>query len=293
MTTPVVPRTFGVLLLALAGALVANSVLGPLGLDVVDYPITGTVRNQLLGLELVTLALVVPWCAIAGLRALRQRPDAAVLAFAPAAYTLYMFVQYVLGPEYDDYRPIIFLHVAIVTLSAGLTLWSWSAMRESELPERSRRAEQVFSAVMLGLAAFVVLRYVGAIAGAFDTKPIPAEFDAARTFYWSIFLLDLGVVVPATVVGAVALRHGLRLGHRALLATTGWFSLVPPSVAAMAAVMLVNDDPHASVGTVALLSVASVVFAGLAWSAYRPLLAPHRAELTLEAGSRDGVRSGS
>ena len=54
MTGPVVPRAFGVLLLVLTGALVANSAVGPLGLDVVDYPISGTVWNQLVGLELVT-----------------------------------------------------------------------------------------------------------------------------------------------------------------------------------------------------------------------------------------------
>jgi hypothetical protein len=29
-----------------------------------------------------------------------------------------------------------------------------------------------------------------------------------RPFYWSIYLLDLGVVVPFTIVGAVALLRG-------------------------------------------------------------------------------------
>jgi hypothetical protein len=291
VTGPVVPRPFGVLLLVLAGALLANSAVGPLALDVVDYPITGTVWNQLVGLEVVTVVLVVPWCVIAGLRALRQHPDAVVLAFAPASYTLYMFVQYVLGPEYGDYRPVVLLQVGIVTLSAGLTLWSWSLMREAALPELSPRARRGYSAVMAGLAAFVVLRYVGAIAGAFDTTAIPAEFDDARTFYWSIFLLDLGVVVPATVVGAVALRRGHLLGDRALLATAGWFSLVPPSVAAMAVTMLVNDDPNASAGTVALLSVASAAFALLTWVVYRPLLGTRLTELALEERRRDGVPS--
>jgi hypothetical protein len=291
MTGPTVPRAFGVLLLLLGGALVANSAVGPLGLDVVDYPISGTVWNQLVGLELVTLALVVPWCVIAGLRALRHRPGAAVLAFAPASYTLYMFVQYVLGPEYGDYRVVVLWQLAIVTLSAGLTLWSWSLMRDTALPEHSHRARRLFSAALFGLAGFVVLRYVGAIAGAFEGTPIPAEFEDARTFYWSIFMLDLGVVVPATVVAAVALRQGHGLGNRALLAVAGWFSLVPPSVAAMAAVMLVKDDPHGSTATVVLLSVASVLFAGFAWAAYRPVLEASRAGSTVETTRREGIAS--
>jgi hypothetical protein len=267
------PRSFGVLVLALAAALVANSAIGPLGAELVDYPLSGTLRNQLIGLEVVTVTLVVPWCAVAGLRGLKGKPDAAVLAFGPSAYTVYMFVQYVLGPQYGEYRAVVLFHLAVVTLSGGLTLWAWALSREVAFPVRSSRTERGYAAVLLGLALFVVLRYASAIAGSFTTTEIPEEFAAAPTFYWSIFLLDLGVVVPGTVVGAITLLRGRDLGRRALFAATGWFALVPPSVAAMAATMLVNDDPNASAATVALLIVSSVVFAAFAVVVYRPLLA--------------------
>jgi len=254
------PRAFGLLLLVLAAVLLVNSAIGPLGTGLVDYPITETLRNQLIGLEVVTVALVVPWCVLAGIRALRDDPGSALLAFGPAAYTLYMFVQYVLGPEYAEYRAITLFHVGVVTLSGGLTLWAWALSRTESLPVRSPRTERVYGAVLLGLALFVVSRYAAAVAGSFDSTEIPAEFAAARTFYWSIYLLDLGVVVPGVVVGAVALLRGRQLGRRALYAVTGWFALVPPSVAAMAATMLVNDDPNASGSSVVALTIASVVF---------------------------------
>jgi hypothetical protein len=266
------PRSFGLLLLLLAAALVVNSAIGPLGRDVVDYPITESLRNQLIGLEVATIALVVPWCVFAGFRALRGEPGSALLAFGPAAYTLYMFVQYVLGPEYSDYRAITLFHLGLVTLSGGLTLWAWALARDTKLPARSPRVERVYGAVMLGLAVFVVLRYLGGIVGSFRATEIPDEFAAARTFYWSIYLLDLGIVVPCTVVGAVALLRGRQLGRRALYAVTGWFALVPPSVAAMAAVMLVKDDPNASMATVVMLTAASAAFGTFAVIVYRPLL---------------------
>lgn len=269
------PPTFGVLLLVLAAALLVNSLVGPLVLDVVDYPVTETLRNQLIGLEVVTVVLVVPWCAYAGIRALRGEPGSALLAFGPAAYTVYMFVQYVLGPEYDEYRTVTLFHLGLVTLSGGLTLWAWALSRTSTLPVRSHQAERAYGLAALGLALFVVLRYSGALAGSFRSTAIPQEYVTARTFYWSIYLLDLGVVVPATVVGAVALLRGRELGRRALYAVTGWFALVPPSVAAMAAVMLVQDDPNASAATVVTLTVASVVFGAFAVHVYRPLLARH------------------
>jgi hypothetical protein len=207
---------------------------------------------------------------LAGIRALRDIPGSALLAFGPAAYTLYMFVQYVLGPEYGEYRAITLFHVGLVTLSAGLTLWAWALSRTETLPVRSPRTERLYGAVLLGLALFVVSRYAAAVAGSFVPTEIPAEFAAARTFYWSIYLLDLGVVVPGAVVGAVALLRGRQLGRRALYAVTGWFALVPPSVAAMAATMLVNDDPNASGSSVVALTIASVVFGMFAVVVHRP-----------------------
>lgn len=265
----VAPPSFGVLLLLLATALLVNTGVGPLGLTLVEYPLSETLRNQLIGLELVTLTLVVPWCVVAGLRALRHRPDAALVAFGPTAYTCYMFVQYVLGPEYLEYRAVTLFHVGLVGLSGALTLWAWSLSRHVSLRVRSRKSEKLYAAVMLGLAGFVVLRYAGAIAGAISNADIPQEFADAPTFYWSIYLLDLGVVVPATAAGALALLRGSDIGRRALYAVTGWFALVPPSVAAMAATMLINDDPNSSAATVIVLSIAAVLFGLLAAAVYR------------------------
>jgi hypothetical protein len=266
------PRSFGVLLLVLAGALLVNAALGPLGADLVSYPIAPTLRNQMVGLEVVTVALVAPWCAYAGVRALRDDRGSALLAFGPAAYTLYMFVQYVLGPEYAQYRAVTLLHLGLVTLSGGLTLWAWSLSRTATLPVLPPRARRVYAFAMLGLAMFVILRYAGALVGAFSSAEIPAEFAAARTYFWSIYLLDLGLVVPGTIVGAVALLRDRRLGSRALYAVAGWYALVPLSVTAMAATMLARHDPYASAATVVGLAVASVVFTAFAVTVYRPLL---------------------
>ena len=70
------PRAYGVLLLVLAGVLLLNSILGPLVLNIMSYPITDSMENQLIGLELITALLVAPWATLAGLAALRGRPAA-------------------------------------------------------------------------------------------------------------------------------------------------------------------------------------------------------------------------
>jgi hypothetical protein len=224
------PRAYPSVLLALAGVLLINSILGPLALGVVSYPITDTVESQLIGLELVTVFLVVPWASIAGVAALRGHPAAPLLGFAPSAYAAYMFVQYVLGPEYSHYTLTALAQVAICALAGGSMLWSWSLARRVPLLPMRREWANRNAVLLLALAAFVLLRYSSAVTGAFSGSAIEREFAQERTFYWSIFLLDLGVVVPCTVAAALSLRRGTAVGHRALYAVVGWFALVPPSL---------------------------------------------------------------
>lgn len=268
------PGAYGVLLLVLAGSLLANSVLGPLVLGVVRYPVSDTLANQLLGLELVTLVVVVPWAALAGVAGLMGARSAPLFGFAPSAYAAYMLVQYILGPEYDHYSVVVLGQLLTFVLAAGLMVWSWALSAYVPVPRRDSRDQRRAGLVMFALATFVALRYAGAVGGSFAGAGIGAEFAEERTFYWSIFLLDLGIVVPCTVAAGCALVSGAAGGWRAHYAVIGWFALVPPSVTAMAVVMLLRDDPHASVPTTLLLGAASVVFGSFAWHTFRTLLRP-------------------
>lgn len=265
-------RRFSVILVVLAVLVLLNSALGPLALDLIDYPISESVANQLVGLELVSVLLVVPVCLTAGVLAWHGHPGGPPLAFGPAAYVAYMFAQYVLGPEYDAYTGAVVLHLALFALGLGLAVWAWalSVGTVPPVPESRRRA---CALVLFLLAAFVLSRYAGGLLGAATQTPIPEEFAAERTFYWSIVLLDLGIVLPATVAAGVTVLRGSPLGAPALYAVVGWYALVPPSVAAMGAVMLARDDPYASGPQVVLLSVVAVLFAAFAVVVFRPLLA--------------------
>jgi hypothetical protein len=263
---------FGWSLVLLAGLLMLNGLLGPLLIGVVDYPISESMTNQLLGLEAVTLVLVVPWTCIAGALAIRHDPRAVLLALGPTSYTAYMFVQYVVGPEYRSYSWPVLFHVVIFALAGGLALTAWSRAQHESVPPITMGQRRRIAVVLLALAGFVLLRYLPAFLGAASREPITAEFREARTFFWSIVLLDLGVVVPVTVAAAVSLLRGSNAGQRALYGVVAWFALVPPSVTAMAAVMLAREDPHASLPTFLLLSVATVVFWVVAGSVLGPLL---------------------
>jgi hypothetical protein len=262
------------------GPFLANAVLGPIGTETIRYPISGTLLNQTIGLEVVTVALVVPLALAAGLLALRGHRMAPFLAFGAAAYAAYMFVQYVLGPEYTQYTPTVLFHTFIFALAAALTGWAWVLAQRQPLPQLTDRGRRVRGGLVLLLGAFIVSRYLSVLAGG----TMPPEFAQARTFFWSIFLLDLGMVVPATLVVGVGLLRAARLAHSGLYALLGWYALVPPSVAAMSTAMVTNNDPHASTSQAATLSVVAMAVLGLAAWMYRPLLRDHRSSTSHSAG---------
>jgi hypothetical protein len=267
----------GIASIAFGAGLIANSLLGPLVADAIDYPWSESMRNQAIGLEAISLFLVAPLCIVAGALAIRGHRAAPLLAIGPAAYTAYMFPQYVVGPEYTRYAGILPLHVSLFILGTGVAVASWNATDPERLPSMSRRSERRYAALLFVLAAFILSRYLPALGAAIAGDPIAAEFGQDVSMYWSIFLLDLGLVVPATVAAAIGLLRGTSWARKALYAVFGWFALVPPSVAAMGIVMVIKDDPNASVGQAIVLSVAAVAFATLAIRLYRPLF--RRAEV--------------
>ena len=267
------------MLVVLAGALVANTLLGPMVGHVLAYPVSGTLLNQLLGLEIVTVLVVAPMALWAAALLRAGHPAAPFLGFGAAAYTGYMFLQYVLGPSYTSYQPAVFWHLAIFSLGCATAAWCWLVAGREPLPVPGARRRRWYGVLLLGLAAFVVSRYLPALTGTVSAAPLPQEYAQAPTFYWSIVLLDLGVVVPATVATAVALLRGARSATAAVYAVVTWYALVPVSVAAMGIAMLANGDPNASTGQTAMLSTVAVLFAGLAGWVYRPLFRRHGTDL--------------
>jgi hypothetical protein len=264
-------RWLGYGLIAMGAGLAANSLLGPLLADVIEYPLSETLLHQTMGLEAVSLVLVAPWAIVAGVLALRGHHAAPILALGPAAYVAYMFVQYIVGPEYLVYPGVLGLHMTLFVVSGALVLLAWSVADAKTLPRFGTRTDRRYAWVLFALGAFVASRYVpGLIEGA-GGEPIPPDALEQPTMFWSIFWMDLAIVVPITIATGVALLRGTSWAHKALYAIIGWFALVPPSVAAMSIVMLVNDDPNASVADTLVLSMVTLVFAAIAVPLYARL----------------------
>jgi hypothetical protein len=277
-TSAAAQRWLAYALFALAGGLAVNSVLGPLVLDVIRYPFSESLLNETIGLEAFSLAVVAPVSVLAGALVLRGHRAGAILAFAPAAYAAYMFVQYIVGPEYAYYPRVLLFHLPLFVLSAAISVAAWAAINSSRLPVSSRRTDRGRGLLLFALAAFGISRYIPMFFDALSEQPLTGEFAEDVSMFWSIVLLDLGIVFPATIAAGLALWTGARWGRKALFAFIGWWALVPPSVAAMSIAMYLNQDPYASGGQTIMFVVVAALFVTVAVWLFRPLFGNKQGE---------------
>jgi hypothetical protein len=262
-------------LFAVAAGLAIVSLLGPFLSDVIEYHVSETLLNQTIGLDAISLLAVAPLSVVAGVLVLRAHIAGPALALGIGAYTAYMFVQYIVGPEYlarSGNNALLFpLYVLLFTLGWAVGIRAWKELDRLPLP-RSRRRERVVGKVVLPLLAFVAFfRYVPALADAMSAAPEDPGYRAGPTFFWAIAMMDLGVFLPLTAATCFGLVRGKAWAQRALYAVVGWFGLVGPAVAAMAITMYLRDDPNASGGNAVFMTVLGLAFALFAVVLYRPL----------------------
>jgi hypothetical protein len=266
----------GLGLLALAAGLAVNSLLGPLAAEAFELPITETLRNQMIGLDAVSLLLVAPLAAAAGLLALRGRVLGQALALGIGAYAAYMSVQYALGPEFGDLpgdsQRLFPLYLVLFVLGWIAALEAWNGIDADPLPSSRRRDLAVGRFVLPVLALLAFFRYLPALADAMSASPRDEGYLAGPTFFWAIALMDLGIFLPATVAACYGLVRGTAWAQKALYLVAGWFGLVGPAVAGMAIAMYVNDDPVVSGANVVLMTVLGALFVALALVVYLPLV---------------------
>jgi len=257
-------------LAALAAGLAANSLLGPLVAGVITYPLSETVLNMTLGLEAVSLLVVAPLSALAALFVLRGNQTGLIVAIPPAAYTAYMFVQYIIGPEYVEYPPVILFHVGMFILSGIILMYSWTNYQVENIPPIPPQRKRIYSAVLLLLVLFVSFSYLFSVPRMLTGGTIPAEYIDDPSVYWTVFLLDLGIVVPITVAVSMGLLQGAGWARKAIYGLVGWYALATTAVFALFVSLLVHDDPNVTVGIVIVLSIAtSLIIAFTVW-VYRP-----------------------
>lgn len=260
-------KPLGRTLLVLGPLLAANSLLGPLALEVIRYRFSDSLLAQGMGLDAVSLVVVAPLAVAAGVLTLRRRPIGPVLGLGIGAYVAYMSVQYVVGPEYlelpGNNERFVLLHLGLLVLGLVTTAGAWTVARRTPLPPASERGARRWAGVLLGLGVLLLLRYLPALARLAAGDPSLPEYRENPTSFLLIATLDLGVFLPLAVAAGLALWRNHAWARTGLHLVTGWFALVGLAVAAMAAAMWLGGDPAMTRPRMAAFAGAALVLVGL------------------------------
>lgn len=274
-------------LAVVAVGLAAIALLGPLVSEIVDHRVTGTLRNQTLGLDAVSLLVVAPLALLAAVLVVRGHVLGRALALGIGAYASYMIAQYVLGPDYTglpgNNERLFPLYLVVFAAGWMLAVAAWSTIDAGRLPRSQRRDLLVGRLLLPALGFLAFVRYLPAVADAMSSTPEGAGYLAGPSFFWVIALLDLGLFLPLTVATCVGLVRNVPWAQKLLYAVAGWFGLVGAAVAAMAIALYVNDDPTATAGGTVFMTALGLAFAALAVYVYLPLLERGPSERTVEA----------
>jgi hypothetical protein len=257
-------RTERIVLAALCALLglgmATASLLGPVGLDRMVYRTSPTTLNQLTGSDLAALLVAAPLAVLAAVLVARSHPAGPLLATGLGVFAVYTYAQVIVGQEYlrregnvERFFPLL---LAVFVLGEALVLLGRRQARD--VPAPSRRVERLTGWVLVAVATFLVLAlHLPTMLLAWSDPAAMTEYSSAPTPFWLVKLMDLGIVVPVAVLTGVGLLRGADWARRVTSPFLTGYAVLGTSVLSMALVMLVNDDPDASVGL-------AVGFAGFA-----------------------------
>ena len=245
--------TIASLLLALGMA--TATVLGPLLRGDITFHVSDSARLQLLGTELVSLALAAPVALVAAILWWRNHRVAPAIAVLPAGYAVYVYTQYIVGPQYDRYpgnNEYFFpLYFALVILGMAIVRHAWTALRTARVAPPAPAVRYTLAGLLLAFSVVIAAAWIQSIAVVLSGTTRGTTLIAYRadpTLFWVVRLMDLALVLPAAAVagGALLRGAGARHGRPFALAVTGIGILLGAAVANMALFLLLFNDVSAN-----------------------------------------------
>ncbi|HEY8490477.1 MAG TPA: hypothetical protein VIO14_05740 [Dehalococcoidia bacterium] len=256
----------GLGLLLLGAGIAASALLGPLVFGTIQFRVSASAENQLLGGDVVSLFVAAPLAVAAGVLWLRRSRLAAPLAVAPGLYAVYLYVQYVLGPEYDRYpgnnEGFFPLYLALIIVGWVTALRAWQAMGSQGLPPPSSGLRRTLAALLLLLGVLFALTWLRSIADVVAGSG-GDEYQEHPTLFWLVRLMDLAFIIPAALATGAGLLRRAPWAVRTGYALAGFLTLLVAAVAGMAVTMEVRGDPAADRAFLAGTLLATAAFAAV------------------------------
>lgn len=250
--------------------LLLAAVLGPLVTGRIRFHMSDDALVQYVGGEIVTLVLAVA-LLVSAPAWVGGRPWAPALAAGAAGYAVYTFVTVVAGQEHARYpgnaEKAFLLYAAITAAAVVLLVVSFRALAATPVDVAPRQAT---ARLLVAIGVVVGLLWLAQLAAYYRSGP-SAEYESATALFWLIKYLDLGLLIPLSVLTALALRSPSPAVDAAAVTMLGFLTWLLAALVLMGLEMVRRDTPGASwvvvAGALVLLLPTAVLWAR--WLALR------------------------
>ncbi len=261
-------RIVGCLAILSAGVLAFIALGGPLVLNLIRYRTSASVVIQVQGQDLVNLLFIAPLCLWGGILALRGSPRAGRWLILLPLYLFYMAIAYGIAAEWSDPRytgnneRFAFLFIFLMIAGVIFLLYAMPRLKTEDAPELGAKGKLVYSILFVCLLLIFTGMWSGQILEVMRTGA-NRDYDAARTLFWTVRILDMGVSIPLGLLSVYLLWTRPKTGFPVQLLFYGFFLTIITTVLALTFFMFAGRDPQADVGKAAVfVCIGAVVYAG-------------------------------
>jgi hypothetical protein len=242
-------RTVTGLLAVMTGAvLIYLAVQGPLVRGVIRYRTAEVINNQLVGQDVVNLALLSPLLIVGGLALLLKKRFAKDLLIATPLFLFYYVLSYTIGwewssPSYAGNSQAYTFHFLFVLVAALVILLYSLAEFPKNVVSRFRPFglavyTLVFSVVLVVFAGMWI-KEVREVIVTGTTR----GYDLAPTAFWLVRVFDLGFSIPLGFLGLYLMWARPNRAYPVVCLFYGFFFTQVVAVNAMGWMMYLKKDP--------------------------------------------------
>lgn len=261
----------GLIALVSGAAIIAISLLGPLGTESIQYRTSQSGIWQTEGADFVNLVLIAPILLIGGaLHLLRREGSKYFLVLAPVTL-MYVGLSLGIGQEWgnsaytgnvEDYA---WLYLIVIVGGVILLVSSLSLFSEKDAPEFNRKGLKIFVGVMGLFNVLFALMWLSELNQVITTGDTTGgAYSETPVVWWTVRYLDLGVTIPLGLLALYLLLTKPKRCYSLVLLFFGFFVTLGSGVLSMGIVMTINDDPTAQAGALPIFgSLAALSWIGL------------------------------
>lgn len=165
---------------------------------------------QVIAQDAMTLAVGIPLLLVSLWRFRKGTLRGQLLLTGTLAYFLYTYASYAFGTAFN---PLFLMYVALFSLSLFATVMGFATIDIPTLPQKfsSRLPRKSIAVFLFVVAAFLLFAWLGRILPSQFNHRAPIGLELYTTLV--IQVLDLGLIVPASVLGGVLLLLGRPWGY--------------------------------------------------------------------------------